>query len=197
MIPNPLATALTWRRAVTPSPIWRGGTSIMVVLGVAILVASIAALAPTPAAHAQPGDGERAAPRLLITEMEALKAGAGKLSGAVRKSDFETAGSQLATINRNWPAVRAELQRRGESSIISDFESAIAGVGAAIEAADQDAASADAGRLQQALGSVNRALESADLDIGRLLGAVGLPLLIIVALTALLPTAGRRIGVKL
>ncbi|MDO8615100.1 MAG: hypothetical protein Q7T33_05125 [Dehalococcoidia bacterium] len=211
MIPSPLAARLAWRRVVAMSPLLRGYTSsplrpwysavrfgpgARIVFGVALLAAAITAFAPAPAVYAQPGD-ERAAPRLLIAEMEALTAGAGKLSGAVRKADFETAQSQLATINRNWPAVRAELQRREKSDVINSFESALGGLSTAIEAGDEEAATVGTAQLQRALGAVNETLGSADLDAGRILGAVGLPLLIIAAITAVLPAAGRRIGVKL
>ena len=211
MIPNPLANRLAWRRVVATSPLLRGCTSNShrplylaghfwlgtgIGCGGALLVLAITALAPVPAAHAQPDDGERAAPRLLIAEMEALTASVGKLSGAVRKADFKTAKAQLTTINNNWPPVRAELQRRGESGVVGGFESAVSGLSTAIEPADQDAASADAGRLRQAFAAANEALGSADLDVGRLLRAVGLPLLTVAALTAVLPAAARRIGVK-
>ena len=212
MIPNPLAPVCAWRRVITMPPLLRGYTSspdrplysaghfgqaARTVFVVALLAVATAALAPPPAVQAQSGDDGRAAPRLLIAEMEALTASAGKLSGAVSKADFETAKGQLATINGNWPAVRAELQDRGESGVINGFESALSGLSTAVETGDAEAAAAGAGQLQRALGTVNETLESADLDIGRLLGAVGLPLLIIAALTALLPTAMRRIGVKL
>ena len=165
MISNPLAVRLVWRRVVTSSPL-RGYTSSLhrplytagrfgpgarIVVGVSLLAVAIIAFALAPAVHAQPNDDGRAAPRLLIAEMEALTASVGKLSGAVAKADFETANGHLATINRNWPGIRADLKRRGESGIISDFESAMSGVGTAIEAADQETASAEAGRLQQAL----------------------------------------------
>lgn len=212
MIPNPLANRFAWRRVVKMSPLLRGYTSspdrplclagrfgpgARIVFVVALLVVAIAAFAPALAVHAEPNDDERAAPRLLIAEMEALTAGSAKLSGAVRKDDLETAKAQMATINRNWPAIHAELKRRGESGVISDFESAASGLSTAIEAGDKEAAAAHVGQLQQALGVVNETLGSADLDAGRLLGAVGLPLLIIIALTALLPSAGRWTGVKL
>ena len=70
-------------------------------------------------------------------------------------------------------------------------------VSTAVEAGDQEAASANAGQLTEALGAVNNSLESADFNGGRIVTALLLPLLLIAALTLALPAIIRKAGVKL
>ncbi len=165
------------------------------VLFVTLLACTIAAIPLAPSARADGPDA--GTDRLLITEMAAIKASAGKLSSALKKADFKAANSQLAAIKANWPAVRSELERRDSTQIIAGFESAMSRVSTAVEAGDQKAAPANAGQLTEALGAVNKSLESADFDGGRVLAALLLPLLLIAALTLALPAITRKLGVKL
>ena len=165
------------------------------VLFVTLLACAFAAIPLAPSARADsPGAGTD---RLLITEMAAIKASAGKLSSALKKADFKTANSQLAAIKGNWAAVRSELERRDSTEIVASFESAISRVSTAVEADDQKAASANAGQLTEALGAVNKSLESPSFDGSRILTALLLPLLLITALTLALPAITRKLGVKL
>ena len=182
-------------RERSPMAIGILGSSGARVLFVTLLACAFAAIPLAPSARA---DGPAAGTdRLLITEMAAIKASAGKLSSALEQADFETANGQLAAIKGNWAAVRSELERRDSTEIVAGFESAMSRVSTAVEAGDQEAASANAGQLTEALGAVNKSLESADFNGGRIVTALLLPLLLIAALTLALPAITRKAGVKL
>lgn len=168
-------------------------TARMLVIGLLMLAFIISAAAP-PVDAAGPDAGTN---RLLIADMESLKASVGKLSGALAKQDFETAGSQVSVVSSNWPAVREELARRGDSSAIGRFESALEAVQAAVESQDSDAAAASAADLSSALAGVNSALASVDVDGGRVIQALVLPLLLIAVIALVVPGVARRVGVKL
>jgi hypothetical protein len=129
--------------------------------------------------------------------MAAIKSATGRLSGSLGKSDFDAAAAQVGVLQNNWPAVRDELARRDEHGLIENFEAAVDGVGAAIEQEDADAAAAAAREIAGVMAEVNSALESVDVDAARVAGALVVPLLLIAAITALLPLLARRMEVRL
>lgn len=158
----------------------------------AVLALTLAAAQLTPTRAEGPGTD-----RLLISEMGALKGGVRGLPGAVAKKDFDAAQRHLKNINRNWPAVRSELERRGDSDAIASFESSLEPVATALETRDGESASAQATALRGALDSVSSALESPEFDGRRIVAALLLPLMLIAAIAASLPAIARKVKVRL
>ena len=160
----------------------------------ALLVVALAAAWPASPALA---DGPAAGTEQLLTvEMDALKARIARLPGVLGAGDMEAARGQLSTIDKNWPAVREELDRRGDAQTLAAFESAVGSVSRAVEAGDAAAAADAAAGLPGALTTVGDALGSARLDVARLLGALAIPLLLVAAITMVMPRITRTIGVK-
>ncbi len=159
----------------------------------AVLLLALVVLPAVPVAHADGAGTDR----LLIAEMEAVTTGTGKLAGAVAKPDFGTAAAQVSAVSRNWPAIRAELERRGEAALIAEFESALESVKTAVEGRDVEAATAAAGDLKASLNRVNATLGSVDTDGGRVVRALVIPLLLAAAVAGTLPALARRAGVRL
>lgn len=165
---------------------------------VAFLLPVTILLLTLPGASTANADGpDTGTSRLLIAEMKAIRTNTGRLTGALAKPDFGTAASQASAISQNWPAVRDELERRDETVVASNFESAMSSLTAAVEAEDADAAAASALNLGSALNSVEAALGTVDVDGGRLINALLVPLLLIAAITVALPAIARKMEVKL
>lgn len=158
----------------------------------AVMGVMLAGVQLTPVRAEGPGTD-----RLLISEMQGLKAGINGLPGAVAKEDFDAAQPHLANIDRSWPAVRSELDRRGDADAIASFESYLESASMAVEAGDGEAASSQADALRGALSTVSSALDSPELDGGRVVRALLLPLMLIAVLTAVIPSVARKVKVQL
>jgi hypothetical protein len=159
-----------------------------------LLTAAFAAMAATGTAGADGSDAGTS--RLLLDEVEAIRANTASVSRALADDDAHSAHGEVGGISDNWPAVRSELEQRGDAATIAEFEDALADLDAAVGDGDAEAAATANARLGAALDEALDSMATVDVDGERVLTAFVIPLLLVAAISISIVAGSQKLGVK-
>jgi len=111
--------------------------------------------------------GDTAGDRLMTDEVKSVESSIVKITASATKGDLDGIKMALRMVERNWVAIRTELQRRGDNISISNFEAASQSIAKALETEGKTGAIREARRLSAAFTEVKKSLGKVEVDVPR------------------------------